>query len=59
MKNILFYVANIIIGRFSVDVYKHPEYASNNGKTCNRNYLVAECLMALEKLKRDVLKEKL
>lgn len=56
MNKFIFYIMNRLVGIFTVDVYKNPEYLSNNGKTCNRNKLVAECLIALSNLKRDIIK---
>lgn len=46
--------ARRIIESFSIDVYDFPEYLSEEGKYCERNKLVAEVLLAIDKLQESI-----
>ena len=47
--------AKRIIGTFLIDVTEYPEYLVENpggSETCERNKLVAQCLLAIEDLQK-------
>ena len=45
-----------IIYSYLVDVYDHPEFEveNENTKTCERNRLVANCMIAIDELKESL-----
>lgn len=47
--------ARSIICSYVVDVYDHPEFEVDNWNcSCERNKLVAHCLMAIDELKESL-----
>ncbi len=44
--------AKRIIGSFTINVNEYPEYLKNN--SCERNHLVAQCILAIDELKKGL-----